>query len=292
MPSLPRYGSYPWQRKSYSHFAKDHTSVMYLRDLAWQILILLLLSWPNLMKSSTEYISDPELKKAYQAAVGSLMYAMTETRPDLAQAVSDVSRFAANPGVVHLKAIKRIFRCVNGTRDLSLVFEVLFDSGDLMTLTTSLSLPESTHNQHDVHIQNLYNEPDTSNSPVLDDLTSILYQTANAANNLPHAVITDLVIVGDFNIHHPSWGCKTTKADNWSSQLLEIVDEFNLTQHLPPGTTTYISPLGSESTIDLVITSSATSVRAVSLAQSPYPPNAATRTTRTTRTTTQHHHPT
>lgn len=47
---------------------------------------------------------------------------MTETRPDLAHAVSEVSQFASNPEVVHLKAIKRIFRYVNETRDLSLVF--------------------------------------------------------------------------------------------------------------------------------------------------------------------------
>lgn len=133
--------------------------------------------------------------------------------------------------------------------------EVLFHSGDFMTLTTNLSSPESTHSRHNIHIHNLYNKPDTSNSPVLDDLTSILSQTAIAANNLPYEVTTDHVIVGDFNIHHPSWGCKTTQADNRAPQLLEIIDEFNLTQHLPPGTTTYISPLGSESTIDLVFTS-------------------------------------
>ena len=75
-----------------------------------------------LMKSPTEYVYDPELKEAYEAAVGSLMYAMTEPRPDLAHAVSEVSQFAANPGVVHFEAIKRIFRYVNGTQDLSLVF--------------------------------------------------------------------------------------------------------------------------------------------------------------------------
>ncbi len=76
----------------------------------------------NLMKSPTEYVTDPDLKKEYQAAVRSLMYAITETRPDLAHAVSEVSQFAANPGVVNLEAIKRILRYINGTQDLSLVF--------------------------------------------------------------------------------------------------------------------------------------------------------------------------
>ena len=74
------------------------------------------------MKSPTEYVSDPELKKAYQVAVELLMYAMTKTQPDLAHAVSEVSQFAVNPEVVHLEAIKCIFRYVNGTQDLGLVF--------------------------------------------------------------------------------------------------------------------------------------------------------------------------
>lgn len=50
------------------------------------------------------------------------MYAMTETRPDIAHAVSEVSLFAANPGAPYLEAVKRIFRYTNGTPDLSLVF--------------------------------------------------------------------------------------------------------------------------------------------------------------------------
>ncbi len=80
--------------------------------------------------------------------------------------------------------------------------EILFHSGDFMTLTTNLSSPESTNSQHNIQIHNLYNKPDDSISPVLDDFTSILSQTAIAAKNLPYEVTTDYVIVGDFNIHH------------------------------------------------------------------------------------------
>ena len=43
---------------------------------------------------------DP-LKVPYAKAVGSLMYAMMSTRPDLAYPVSLVSRYQANPGPVH-----------------------------------------------------------------------------------------------------------------------------------------------------------------------------------------------
>jgi hypothetical protein len=43
-----------------------------------------------------------EMKKVpYASAVGSLMYAMVCTRPDIAHAVGVVSRFLSNPGKEH-----------------------------------------------------------------------------------------------------------------------------------------------------------------------------------------------
>ena len=42
----------------------------------------------------------------YASAVGSLMYAMVCTRPDISQAVSVVSRFMANPGKAYWQGVK------------------------------------------------------------------------------------------------------------------------------------------------------------------------------------------
>jgi hypothetical protein len=58
----------------------------------------------------------------YSSAVGSLMYAMICTRPDLSYAVSMVSRYMANPGKEHWKAVQWIFRYLKGTADLCLHF--------------------------------------------------------------------------------------------------------------------------------------------------------------------------
>jgi hypothetical protein len=55
------------------------------------------------------------LQYPYRSAVGSLMYAMTTTRPDLAFSVSAVSQFLANPGMKHWQAVKRVFRYLRGT---------------------------------------------------------------------------------------------------------------------------------------------------------------------------------
>ena len=53
----------------------------------------------------------------YASAIGSLMYAMICTRPDIAHAVGVVSRFMSNPGVMHWEAVKWILRYLRGTKD-------------------------------------------------------------------------------------------------------------------------------------------------------------------------------
>lgn len=53
----------------------------------------------------------------YQEAVGCLLYLVQCTRPDIAFAVSDVSRFNSKYGRVHWTAVKRIMRYLKGTID-------------------------------------------------------------------------------------------------------------------------------------------------------------------------------
>lgn len=61
-------------------------------------------------------------KIPYANLVGSLMYAMVCTRPDLSYAVSMVSRYMANPCKEHWYALKWVLRYVKGTIDKGLVF--------------------------------------------------------------------------------------------------------------------------------------------------------------------------
>ena len=56
----------------------------------------------------------------YNQAVGSLMYLMVGTRPDLAHAVGFVSRFLSNPGPKHWTVVKRILRYLKGTESSTL----------------------------------------------------------------------------------------------------------------------------------------------------------------------------
>ncbi|CAM6121348.1 unnamed protein product [Calypogeia fissa] len=59
----------------------------------------------------------------YDSVVGSLMYAMTCTRPGIAHAVSVVSRVMANPGKPHWEAVKWILRYLRGTLDYGILFD-------------------------------------------------------------------------------------------------------------------------------------------------------------------------
>ena len=58
----------------------------------------------------------------YASAVGSLMYAMVCTRPDITHAVGVVSRYMANPGQEHWEAVKWLLRYLRGTSSTSLYF--------------------------------------------------------------------------------------------------------------------------------------------------------------------------
>ena len=59
----------------------------------------------------------------YANAVGSLMYAMMCTRPDICYVVGLVSRFQSNLGLAHWKTVKRILRYLKGTTDYVLCYQ-------------------------------------------------------------------------------------------------------------------------------------------------------------------------
>nr|GFB78429.1 retrovirus-related Pol polyprotein from transposon TNT 1-94 [Tanacetum cinerariifolium] len=69
-------------------------------------------------EAEIEYMS----RIPYASAVGSLMYVMVCTRPDIAHAMSVVSRYMAHLEKEHWNAMKRIFRYLKRTSDVGLVY--------------------------------------------------------------------------------------------------------------------------------------------------------------------------
>lgn len=73
---------------------------------------------PKLDEEKKEMESIP-----YTSAVGSLMYAMICTQPDLAHGMSVVSRFMVNPGKMHWSTVRWMFRYLKGTRSHGLLYK-------------------------------------------------------------------------------------------------------------------------------------------------------------------------
>ena len=75
--------------------------------------------------------SQPDETRAcqqdYQKRIGSLMYLMTCTRPDLAFAVSKLSQFCTDPTVRHMNALNRVLRYLRGTTHYGLRYQATGD---------------------------------------------------------------------------------------------------------------------------------------------------------------------
>jgi hypothetical protein len=59
----------------------------------------------------------------YASAVGSLMYAMVFTRPNIAHAMGVLSRYMSKPGKEHWTSIKRVFRYLRGSASYGLCYQ-------------------------------------------------------------------------------------------------------------------------------------------------------------------------
>nr|GEY10045.1 retrotransposon protein, putative, Ty1-copia subclass [Tanacetum cinerariifolium] len=81
----------------------------------------------KLKLSKSQGASTPaELKRmqnvSYALAVGSFMYAMRCTRPDVVFAQNVTSRFQQNPGDIHWTTVKNILKYLRNTKDMFLVY--------------------------------------------------------------------------------------------------------------------------------------------------------------------------
>ncbi|GKG07663.1 hypothetical protein Tco_0330632 [Tanacetum coccineum] len=77
----------------------------------------------------------------YYQAIGSLMYAMTSMRRDIAYVVGKLRKYTSIPGTQHLQAIQRVFKYLKGTVNYGLsysaypsVLEGYFDTSWISTV--------------------------------------------------------------------------------------------------------------------------------------------------------------
>jgi len=80
---------------------------------------------PTPMSTTTHLEKDENGKsvdqKLYRSMIGSLLY-LTASRPDIMMSVCLCARFQADPKESHLRAVKRIIRYLNNTKDFGLFY--------------------------------------------------------------------------------------------------------------------------------------------------------------------------
>ena len=79
---------------------------------------------PNTRLSADDQpdVVDPILHKRYRGIVGKLGYIVNMTRPDLAWAYSELSKFVQRPGQAHMAAAKHVLQYLRGTYDRCLTY--------------------------------------------------------------------------------------------------------------------------------------------------------------------------
>ena len=69
------------------------------------------------------------MRTLFQQIIGSLLYIMLGTRPDIAFAVTKLAQFAANPSKEHLDKAKYVLRYLAGTAKYALVYQGASNKG-------------------------------------------------------------------------------------------------------------------------------------------------------------------
>jgi hypothetical protein len=72
---------------------------------------------------SLDTVIDPELRRRYQMVIGSLLYLMLGSRPDIAFAVTKLAQFAARPSEEHFSKALYICRYLRGTSNYCLSYD-------------------------------------------------------------------------------------------------------------------------------------------------------------------------
>jgi hypothetical protein len=79
----------------------------------------------QLSKTQCHLTTDEQIimsRVSYTSAIGSIMYVMLCTRPDVSYALSVTSRYQANLGLEYWNATKNILKYLRRTKDMFLIY--------------------------------------------------------------------------------------------------------------------------------------------------------------------------
>ncbi|GJX58451.1 hypothetical protein Tco_0289841 [Tanacetum coccineum] len=79
----------------------------------------------------------------YASAIGSIMYAVRCTRPDVAFAQNMISQFQQNPGEEHWTAVKNILKYLRNTKDMFLVYGASLNANEKAAVVTAVTTADA-----------------------------------------------------------------------------------------------------------------------------------------------------
>ena len=88
-----------------------------------------LLEGIHLKKAPDDYTAKDKFRTNYQAMIGSLIYLMISSRPDIAWSVTRLSQYMQNLTQLHIDTCKHIFRYLRGTLDAWITYDGRKNSG-------------------------------------------------------------------------------------------------------------------------------------------------------------------
>ena len=122
-------------------------------------------------------------------------------------------------------------------------------------INEDICLLQLTTLQGRVRLYNVYNDPDE------EDRTRTLRLLAQELSNVTPE--DHLVVLGDFNLHHPQWSNVWTRSvSSGANMLLDMLVDRQLWQLTPPGMKTHRCQ-SSDTTIDLTFATSALQQRLI-----------------------------
>ena len=103
------------------HFLANRNAGLAIPPLFWPVNCIKIGGHVVLLSGPTVYSLYCDVR-LYREIVGSLVYIMTATRPDLCYSVTNLSQHLAKPTLAHLNAAKHVLRYLKGTPSRNLVF--------------------------------------------------------------------------------------------------------------------------------------------------------------------------
>ncbi len=81
--------------------------------------------------TASELLIVPQDIKYYQSGVGGINFISQSTRPDIAEAVQELSKFMSAPGTTHMAALKHVLRYLRGTIYQKLTYSTPTNKADI-----------------------------------------------------------------------------------------------------------------------------------------------------------------